>query len=138
MIRFTHKILETILKYSGYGSVELLRVMIRLHELERPADGPCVFKYHAVILSPQLSAEEIESCTKYAPLVGFLSVGNELDDLVRQTVLAYITVCNFPSLFLLAPYTLGCIARVKALASRFYQLRWFQGSVGDLNSAGAL
>ncbi len=108
-----YKILETILKYSGYGSVELLRAMVCLYELEGPADGPCVFKYHAVILFPQLSAEEIESCTKYAPLVGFLSVGNELDDLVRQIVLAYITVCNFPFLFLLAPYTLGCIAHGK-------------------------
>jgi hypothetical protein len=77
--------------------------MIRLYK--GPTDNARVVKYHIVIFFPQLSAEEITSCTKCARLVGSLTVGNELDDLVHQTVLAYVKARGFPSfLFFLAHY----------------------------------
>jgi hypothetical protein len=75
--------------------VGMLQAMIRLYK--GPTDNARVVKYHIVILFPQLSAEEITSCTKCARLVGSLTVGNELDDLVHQTVLAYVKARNFPS-----------------------------------------
>ncbi len=50
--------------------------------------------------------EEIEPCIECAPLVGSLTVGNELDDLVRYTVLAYIKVRSFLSQCFFVPYHL--------------------------------
>ncbi len=51
-----------------------------------------LLKHYIVILFPQLDATTIKSCTVFASYVGYLTVGDELDDLVRQAVPTYINV----------------------------------------------
>jgi len=85
-------------------------------------------KYYIVILFPQLPAEAIESCTQCAPLVGSLTDGNELDDLVRQTVLAYLNVRRLPPIFLIPYHSVVCAARGKP--SIFDNT--FQGNLGTV------
>jgi hypothetical protein len=76
----------------------------------KPTDDTHVLKYLILILFPQLPAKKIKLCTKCAPLVGSLTVGNELDDLVHQTVLAYINVRSFRILFFIGSLPLDCTA----------------------------
>ncbi len=123
-----YKILESISKHRGYGSVEMLQGMIPFYSIGSMV-GKRVFKYHIAIMFPQLSARAIYHSTGYASLVGFLTIGNELDDFVRQMALTYINVRSFPSQ-IFGPLPLGCAARRKT--NTCYKLRAFQGGVEDL------
>ena len=92
-----YRILEFISIHRGYRSVEVLQEVVYYTYTGR-TDDTDFLKYHIVILFPQLSAEAIERCTECASLVGSLTDGNELDEIVRQTVLAYLNVRRLPSL----------------------------------------
>ncbi len=104
-----YKILESISKYRGYGPAEMLQGMIPFYSIG-PDRGNRVYKYHIVIMFPQLSARAIVHCTGYASLVGVLTVGHELDDLVRQMALTYINVRSLPSQLFFGPLPLACTA----------------------------
>ena len=93
---------------------------------EGPNEGRRVFKYHVVIMFPQLPAKAIYHCSGYASLVGSLTVGNELDDLVRQIALTYINVRN-PLKKFLAPYDLvvqHVEKQVLVSSSEGFKMRW--------------
>ncbi len=97
-----YKVLESISNHHEYPSVQMLLAVINRHKGDTR-----VLKYHIVNLFPQLSAKEIEFCTHCASSVGSLTVGNELDDIVGQTIREYINVRGIPSqIFFLAPYWL--------------------------------
>ncbi len=109
-----YKLLATFSNLREYDSVLFLRVIILF--LSGCMDNTRVLKHYIVILFPQLPVEEIKSCTECAPLVGSLTVRDELDRVVRQTVMAYINVSSFPSQFIFAPYRL-VVQRVENHAS---------------------
>lgn len=76
----------------SWAEITLKWLIDLLLDHRQTTDKGRLLKHYIVILFPQLDATTIKSCTVFASYVGYLTAGDELDELVLQAVPTYINV----------------------------------------------